>query len=128
MKKKRTAAQIRATKKLVALNKKRRSKKKVAKRRVVRRKVAKKGTVKRRVKRAVRKTARKKVRKKNPSKGLYFVMVKNKKSGKEGYYSGRSIDTSVSKALLSRTKSVMVKLAKDIPINRSQWDVYVGSK
>ena len=129
-KKKRTPAQIRATKKLVALNKKRRSKKRVtkkrvAKKRVVRRNVAKKRTVKRKARKKVK---RKVSRKSNPSKGLYYIMIKNKRTGKEGYYSGQSFDTSISKAILSRNKSTMVKLAKEIKVNRSQWHVYVGSK
>ncbi|MES9855936.1 MAG: hypothetical protein ABW166_04940 [Sedimenticola sp.] len=126
VKKRRTPAQIRATKKLVALNKARRSKKRVAKRkvgkkRVVKRKVAKKRVVKRRVakKRAVR-------RKVNPSGSyVYLIMAKNIGSGKEGFYTGKSFDTDIRKALMSKTRSVMAKVAMDIKINRRQWDVYV---
>ncbi len=125
-KKKRSPAQIRATKKLVALNKKRRSKKKVAKRktgkkRSVKRKVAKKRVTKRKV------TKRKAVRRKtNPSGSyVYLIMAKNIASGKEGFYTGKSFDTDMRKALLSKTRSVMLKIAMDIKINRRQWDVYV---
>lgn len=125
VKKRRTPAQIKATKKLVALNKKRRSKKKVAKRktgkkRLVKRKVAKKRITKRKVKKkAVR-------RKTNPSGSyVYLIMAKNIASGKEGFYTGKSFDTDMRKALLSKTRSVMSKIAMDIRINRRQWDVYV---
>lgn len=121
-KKKRTPAQIRATKKLVALNRKRRAKKKVVKRKVAKRRVNKRKVAKKRaVKRGVR-------RKTNPSKGYFYILAKNIKTGKEGYYTGRTFDTSKTKALLSKTKSVMTKIAKNISINRKQWNLYVGSK
>lgn len=108
-KKKRSAAQIRATKKLVALNKKRRIKKKV-----VRRKSRPK-------KKAVKRIT-------NPRKSVYLVIAKNRKTGKEGYYTGKAFDTDIKKAIMSNTKSVMKDIADNVIINRRQWDLYVLKK
>ncbi len=52
-------------------------------------------------------------------------MAKNKRTGKEGFYTGFTFDTSIKKALLSKTKLVMDKLAKDVKVNKSNWDLYV---
>jgi len=142
IKKKRTPAQIRATKKLVALNKKRGAKKKntkrkanpkrrvvkkrVVKKRVVKKRVVKKRVVKRRVakKRVVkRKVAKRKV---NPVSNYgYVIMAQAKKDSRKGYYTGVSFDTSIKRAAIFKSKVLAEKTAKKLNISRRAWDLYI---
>lgn len=132
-KKKRTPAQIRATKKLVALNKKRRAKKASPKRKVnPKRRVTKKRVVKRKVnpkRRVVKKRAvkRKVVRRKvNPASNYgYVVMAQAKKGNKKGYYTGISFDTSIKRAAIFKSKVLAEKTAKKLNISRRAWDLYI---
>ena len=146
-KKKRTPAQIRATKKLVALNKKRGAEKKstkrkvnpkrrVVKKRVVKKRVVKKRVVKKRVvkKRVIkRRVAKKRVvkrkvakRKVNPVSNYgYVIMAQAKKDSRKGYYTGVSFDTSIKRAAIFKSKILAEKTAKKLNISRRAWDLYI---
>lgn len=107
----RSPAQIRATKKLVALNKRRG------------RKVTKKRTITRKRNPAVKKRA--------VSKSClgYYIVAKNIRTGKIGYFTGTGFDSERKQAIMSKSKQVMVNVAKNIPASRigSDWDLYVSS-
>jgi len=111
-KKHRTPAQIRATKKLVALNKSR--KRKVTKKRVVARK--RNPAVK---KRAVKKSCE-----------GYTIVVKNIRTGKIGYFTGTGFDSEKKQAIMSRSKQVMVNIAKNIPSSSvgPDWNMFISSE
>lgn len=146
VKKRRTPAQIRATKKLVALNKKRRGKKKAVRRRTSKKKVIRKVRRKRRTpaqvratkklvalnkrkgkKKSVRKVTRKKSvkRKSNPNSSTYVMVARNTKTGKTGYYTGKSFDTDIKKALTSKSKSTISNLTKKVRLGRD-WDLFIA--
>ncbi len=111
IKKKRSAAQKAATKKLIAYNKKRRAKKATPKRRVT-----KKVTAKRRV---TKKTA---VRRSNPDDYGFVIAVEQQKGNKTGYWTGKGFDTDLHKAVIFRTSDSAKVVIKQIPIS-SGWNI-----
>lgn len=110
VKKKRTPAQIRATKKLVALNKKKRGKKKAPKKKV--------GRVSQITKK--KPSARLKARRAKPKKKGYFpnpidyCLVYEKDTGTKFYFDGAELDTSKTTAARFTSKKHAEKIAKKL--------------
>lgn len=111
----RTLKQQRATKKLIAFNKKRRA----VKRRVVKRRP----TVKKRnptVKKRAVKT----------SNYGYLIGLRNADTGKTGWFTGTGFDTDKKKAIISRSKQVMLNVAQNIPAGyiKKGWNLFIDKE
>ena len=131
---KRTPAQIRATKKLVALNKKRAKAKRnpapARKRRTAAQIRATKKLIAANKARAnsLKKTVATRRKKSNPATSYsYRVVIKNRNNGKMGYFTGVGFSENKRSALVSRSKQTMETVARAIPASRigKDWDLAI---